>query len=119
MNTYFREKEFVRMGTSTAHMGKIFCINPEAPEIKKLTPPPFKVITKLNQLCIFYSGVWKGRWGGMVLDAMRENGCSLEWQCYLGSYLDCKMTKQRKPACFRCEFKYECNEVAKEREHRR
>jgi len=100
-------------------MGKIFCINPSAPKVKRLTPPPFKVVTQLNQLCILYSGAWKGHWGDAVLDAMREDGSSLEWQCYLGSYLDCKMTKQRKPACFRCEFKHECTEVAKERERRR
>ena len=101
------------------HRGKVFCIRPRAPAIEGLSPAPSGIITRDNQICVLYTGNWVGGWGAAILGALREGGCSLEWQCYLGSYLDCKMTKQRKPACSRCEFRDECREVARRRSGRR
>ncbi len=105
--------------TGADHRGKVFCIQPNAPAIDGLSPPPAGIITKENQICVLYSGKWVGSWGGAIVDAVRRAGCSLEWQCYLGSYLDCNMAKQRKPACSRCRFKDECRAAARRRSGRR
>jgi hypothetical protein len=94
--------------------GKVFSIEPTRPRIQKVpSPPPHKIIGRENQICVLYSGDWSEKWGRAVFDTIRSHGSSLEWQCYLGSFLDCKMTKQRKPACARCEFRDECEQVAK------
>ena len=105
--------------TGSQHRGKVFCIQPRAPEIKGLSPAPEAIIVRENQVCILYSGNWVGAWGGAIVEALRKAGCSLEWQCYLGSYLDCNMAKQRKPACSRCRYREECREVARKRSPRR
>jgi hypothetical protein len=101
------------------HRGKVFCVQPRAPAIDGLSPPPAEIITRDNQICILYSGDWIGGWGGAIIELMRKAGCSLEWQCYLSSYADCNMAKQRKPACSRCRFREECREVARRRSRRR
>lgn len=99
--------------------GKVFSIEPkpEGPKIQDIeNPRPEGITTRENQICITYYGDWSKHWGKAIRDTIRGQGCSLRWQCYLGSFLDCKMTKQRKPACFRCQFKEECREVADARE---
>jgi len=94
--------------------GKIFAIKPASvtPEIKGIPDPP-RVVVRENQICVMYKGEWSEDWGRAILNTIRELGCGLEWQCYLGSYIECKMTKQRKPACSRCEFREECRQAVR------
>ncbi len=102
--------------TESRNKGKVFSVKncrPPAEQISGLTP--CTVVAKENQICVRYSGDWSGDWGKAIFDALRDNGCHLEWQCYLGSYVDCSMAKQRKPACSGCSFKDECLEVARAR----
>ena len=102
--------------------GRVFCIEPARPEIrdtKDITPPlPHRIITRENQICVLYYGDWLKHWGRDILGAIRGHGSSLEWQCYLGSFTQCKMNKQRKPACAVCEFRDECREAAAIAGHR-
>lgn len=103
------------MGSDTGggFKGKVFCIAPARPEIQGITPPlPHRIMARENQICVLYSGAWLRHWGRDILHTVREHGSSLVWQCYLGSFIHCKMNKQRKPACARCEFRDECREAA-------
>ena len=105
----------IRIGTEigAGFKGKVFCIEPSRPEIQDIAPPlPYRIITRDNQICVLYSGDWSEHWGRDILDTIRRHGSSLEWQCYLGSFIQCKMNKQRKPACAVCEFREECWEAA-------
>jgi len=107
MGTRMRKAAGARM------KGKVFSIKPRRPRIRDMASPvPYRVITRDRQICVLYSGVWREHWGKAILDSIRRHGCGLEWQCYLGSFVDCSMTKQRKPACSSCEFRDECREVA-------
>jgi hypothetical protein len=94
----------------------VFAIKPAVPEIGEIPDPePQRIITRENQICVMYTGDWSEHWGKAILDYLRENECGLEWQCYLGSFIECKMTKQRKPACSRCQFREECRRAARAR----
>jgi len=96
--------------------GKVFCTKPsktEIQDIQDIAPPlPYGIITRENQICVLYSGDWLKHWGRDILQTIRRHGSGLEWQCYLGSFIQCQMNKQRKPACAVCEFREECWEAA-------
>lgn len=101
------------MAAGTRMKGKVFSIKPSRPRIRDIrSPVPYRVVTRENQICVLYSGAWREHWGRSILDSIRDHGCGLEWQCYLGSFVDCNMTKQRKPACAGCQFRDECREAA-------